>query len=223
MPNRIKIVTGHYGSGKTEFSINYAISKAMQGEKVLLADLDIVNPFFRSREKKKFLSQWGISVISSSVAEEGGADLPALSPQLMSLFIKPLFEKVIDVGGDATGARVLSRFREYFSASPYEMWMVVNANRPETQTAEQVIAFMESIERSSRLKISGLINNTHMMKETTLQDVYKGDELCRKVKDRTGTDIRFTCTFNNPCRNPSDGLEGEMMPIKVYVSPSWMF
>lgn len=195
MDKRIKLIVGHCGSGKTEFSLTYALRSAGNGNKVVLADLDIVNPYFRSREKKEMLRQAGVLVIDSSIADGRHADIPALSPQILTAFTDPQYESIADVGGDPAGARILSRFQNVIPTIGYEMWMVVNANRPETQTADNVIRYMHMMESSSRLKISAIINNTHLVRETKIEDILAGNTLCRKVKEKTGIPIRFTCVY----------------------------
>lgn len=220
--NKIKIIVGHYGCGKTEFSINYSLWRTEMGKRVLLADLDIINPYFRSREKQYLLQQKGITVISSSLNEGSNTDIPALSRQLLSIFGNPACESVVDVGGDPTGARVLSRFNKYILESPYEMWMVVNANRPENQTSMQVVRYIDGIQKSSRLKICALINNTHLIRETTTEDIKKGNELCCEVKQETGIPIRFTCVPGTLVGLLPGGLEGELFPMNIYMRPEWL-
>ena len=218
----IKLVVGHYGSGKTEFAINYSLQKAAEGKTILLADLDIVNPFFRSRDRKDYLEKQGITVIGSSLQDGVWADIPALSPQIFSLFADTPSEKIVDVGGDPAGARVLSRFYEKLDGCRYEMWMVVNANRPETGKQDQVVRFLREIENISRLKVSGLINNTHMAGETKIEDMVKGSALCRQVSDCTGIPVRFTCVPAGLAPRLPVEPEGEIIEMKRYLEAIWL-
>ena len=103
---RLVIITGHYGCGKTEFGVNYAVKMKEKFENVLVADLDIVNPYFRSREKKKFLEQLGIKVVDSNI-KNANVDVPALSAQIPGAILNENYISVLDVGGDPVGARVL--------------------------------------------------------------------------------------------------------------------
>lgn len=217
----IKLIVGHCGSGKTEFALNYSLGKAREGKRVLLADLDIVNPFYRARNKTELLKERGIDLIESGLDQGIWADIPALSPRIFALFDGAHDEKIADVGGDPAGAGVLGRFLEKLDARRYEMWMVVNANRPETQTAGGAIRLLEEIERASRLKVSGLISNTHMGEETRWEDILSGAGLCREIGRLTGLSTRFTCLPENLRGMPQEGLAGETMIIKRYLLDIW--
>lgn len=217
----IRLIVGHYGSGKTEFALNYALDKALEGKRVLLADLDIVNPFFRSRNKADYMEKRGVDVIGSSLAGGTWADIPALSPQIFALFGGTYEECLADVGGDPAGARVLGRFHEKLDGCQYDMWMVVNANRPETRTADRVIRLMGEIESVSRLKVNGLISNTHLGGETAWEDVLAGNRLCREVGGLTGLPIRFTC-ISEMLEGPyPEGLEGRTVTVKRLLRDIW--
>lgn len=130
MSNHLTIITGHYGSGKTEFAVNLAFRLARAGGVVSLADLDIVNPYFCSRERKAELTEQGIRLIASKGAE---SDLPAINPEVYALLERGVCG-IMDVGGDATGAQVLGRFSQKIKAIEHELLCVVNFNRPETGT-----------------------------------------------------------------------------------------
>ena len=177
---RVRLFIGHYGSGKSEVSINYVIKlrEQVDGE-VALADLDVVNVYFRSREKKDLMKELGITPIDSSI-ETNTLDVPAVSAEVM----RPLHNKtsnyVLDVGGDNVGGRVVGRFAEHFNSDEYDMFFVVNANREKTQTAQEVLGYIDAIEASSKLKVTGLINNTHLLRETTVEDVLKGQEVVER-------------------------------------------
>lgn len=219
---RINIIIGHYGSGKTEFSINYIIKLSQKYSKVAIADLDIVNPYFRSREKKDLLLRKNISIVDSNKGFSS-ADLPALSPEILSLFQNDKYQKVVmDVGGDSVGVRVISRYNNYVNKEDYNMWMVVNVNRPQTQTVEDIIQYINSMEESSRLKITGLINNTHLLKETTKYDLLRGNDILKEVSRLTKLPIVYTSVIEKICNEIVGKVEGEILPIKVYMRPTWL-
>ncbi|SMC87564.1 hypothetical protein SAMN02745168_0163 [Papillibacter cinnamivorans DSM 12816] len=217
----MKLIVGHYGSGKTEFALNYALEKASEGKRVLLADLDIVNPFYRSRNKSEFLEERGVTVVGSSLENGVWADIPALSPRIFALFDETFGERLADVGGDPAGARVLGRLHEKLDGHQYEMWMVVNANRPETGTADQVIRLLKEIEAVSRLKVSGLVSNTHMGDETTWEDVLAGNRLCREVSGSTGLPVRYTCISETLAGQKPEGLEGRVFVMRRLLRDIW--
>ena len=137
--HRVSIITGHYGTGKTEFAVNLALKMAEEGASVMLADLDIVNPYFRSRERKKMLEAAGVGVISSS-QECSDADVPALPAELLTILENREIRGVLDIGGDPVGARVLARFQPKIVQEDYQLLYVLSAHRPEVREAENAVA-----------------------------------------------------------------------------------
>ncbi|HLR34453.1 MAG TPA: ATP-binding protein [Tissierellales bacterium] len=218
---RVRIIIGHYGSGKTEFSINYAVKLARNGRKVALADLDIVNLYFRSREKKELLKKEGIKVISSSI-EASAVDIPAVSPEVYGPFQDESYDYIIDVGGDHVGARALGRYYKYLEEDKYDMFYVLNANRPETETADKAIEYFKKIEDNARAKITGIVNNTHMLKSTTVEDVLKGQKLAQEVSNKLDIPIKYISTLENVAKELPKNMEGEIFPIKLYMRENWM-
>ena len=219
---RIRIIIGHYGSGKTEFSVNYAMKlKQATASKVAIADLDIVNVYFRSREKQVMLEEQGIKVIASSIA--GNAlDLPAVAADIITPLVDKSYEYVIDVGGDSVGARVLGRFKNYIEDGDYDMFMVVNANREQTMDLEGIKRHKETIEATSRLKVTGFINNTHLIRETTLEDVLKGDKLLKEASKELGIPIRYVSAMSHIASQIPDEVSGEILALDLIMRDQWM-
>lgn len=218
---RIRIITGHYGSGKTEFAVNYSVKLANEGKKVALADLDVVNPYFRSREKTEELSEIGVKVMGSSIKGSAG-DVPAVSAEINGPLQNEEIEAVLDVGGDPAGARALGRYVNYFKEGKYDMFLVLNANRPETQTVEKAIEYLREIERVSRAKITGLVNNTHLLKSTTVEDVLEGQKLVEKVSEETGIPVKYVSALESVAKELPKDIKGEIFPIKLYMREEWM-
>lgn len=189
--SKLLIVVGHYGSGKTEFAVNYALYLKKQGISPVIADVDIVNPYFRARELKEQLLKQDIKIISNNYEDEHCIDMPALAAALQTCFESELQTCIADVGGDSAGARVLSRYSKAISNREYDMWIAVNANRPKTACAQDTIEYMEDIERVSGLKINGIINTTHMLRETTPEDILKGEMMIEDITQKTGIDLLF--------------------------------
>lgn len=186
--HRLSIITGHYGTGKTEFAVNLALALAAEGRRVMLADLDIVNPYFRSRERRPLLEGAGVRLISSSQACSD-ADVPALPAELLTILEDRTVTGVLDIGGDPVGARVLARFRPQIQAEDHQLICVLNANRPEVRQAADAVTYLRGIEQATGLTCTGLVNNTHLCQETTGADIRKGAALAAAVSAETGIPV----------------------------------
>ncbi|MBR4029893.1 MAG: hypothetical protein IKJ06_00640 [Clostridia bacterium] len=186
---RINIITGHFGSGKTEFAINLAQKQTMY-EKSVIADMDTVNPYFRTNDARKSLEEKGIKVLASDYASSN-LDIPSLPSDLYSLFDVEDRFAVLDVGGDEDGATVLGRFYNKLKDADYDMYMVINARRVLSQTADEIITFMREIEVASRLKITKLVNNTNLSVETTPEVLLEGQKVVEEVSLKTGLPIAY--------------------------------
>ncbi|HBI92282.1 MAG TPA: ATP-binding protein [Terrisporobacter glycolicus] len=219
---RVRLFIGHYGSGKSEVSMNYVtmLRELVDGE-VALADLDVVNVYFRTREKKDLMRQLGITPIDSSI-QTTTLDVPAVSAEVMRPLHDDKVNYVVDVGGDNVGGRVVGRFAEHFKPEDYDMFFVVNANREKTQTAQEVLGFIDAIEASSKLKVTGLVNNTHLLRETTVDDVLKGQEVVREVSKTRNIPIKYVCCLESLIDKLPKDLEGDILPIKLYLREEWM-
>lgn len=219
---RIRIIIGHYGSGKSEFSMNYVTKlRDLTDAKVAISDLDIVNVYFRTREKRYFLQSKNIMPIDSSI-QATSLDLPAVSAQVTAPLTDKSYDYVIDVGGDDVGARVLGRFSHLVEKDDYDMFCVVNANREQTQTTSDVINHIRAIENSSKLKVTGLINNTHLVRETTIEDILKGQELVKEVSNITNIPIKYVTCLESLIPQLPTNLDGDVFPINLYMRECWM-
>ena len=191
---RVTIITGHYGSGKTEFAVNYAVKLKQSSPKVTLGDLDIVNVYFRSRERKKELEELGIHVISSNL-EGDSVDIPAVAA-----IDSPVRDKstkyLVDLGGNDVGTMVLGRLKPLLDSEETDFFMVVNVNRPDTSSPEGILEEMKSLEDASGLRVTG--SGVPIKYTTYVEEV---------VKD----------TQNFP-----DDLGGELFPLKFYMRKDWM-
>ena len=219
---RIRLFIGHYGSGKSEVSINYVtrLREIVDGE-VALADLDVVNVYFRTREKKDLMKKLGITPIDSSI-QTTTLDVPAISAEIMRPLHDSNVNYVLDVGGDNVGGRVVGRFAEHFKSNDYDMFFVVNANREKTQTAKEVLGYIDAIEASSKLKVTGLVNNTHLLRETTVEDIFKGQEVVKEVSKIKNIPIKYVCCLESLVDKLPKDLEGDILPIKLYLREEWM-
>ena len=222
---RVRIIVGHYGSGKTEFSVNYALKLArmdLGGAKVAISDLDVINPYFRSREKEEILESNGITALSS-ILRNSTLDLPAISADLSFPILDESYHYVMDVGGDELGARVLGSMSEVIRKYPYDMFMVVNANREFTTTAQDAIRYIREIEGSSRLKITGLVSNTHLLWDTSTEDILKGYRLTKEIEELSEIPLKYVVY---PSRLDISGIEqqinAEFFSIDMIMREEWM-
>jgi len=226
LEKRITIITGHYGSGKTEFAINYVLEMKKKHAKAALIDLDIANPYFRSREKQAMLEREGVVVYSNIFGYDITADFPAITAALRAPLEDEGVHAVIDAGGDDSGARVLNQFRKYFGDGS-AMFFVVNANRPETSTPDGAARHMISITDETGVDIGGIINNTHMLGETGIEDVLKGYDLCKDISERFGVPIIWNCCRKDLCEGLrrealASGRDLEIFPLTIFMRDSWM-
>lgn len=216
---RMQIITGHYGSGKTEYAVNLARSMAETMENVVLADLDIVNPYFRSYEQTKMLEDAGVKVIVTSCG--GVADIPALNPAVMSVFQDQKWNGVLDIGGDPIGARVLARFAHQIHEGEYDLLFVLNANRPETKDVDCALQYMQGIEAECRLKVTGIVNNTHLCTETTVEEIFKGAALAQALSEKTGLPIVHHAVQKKFAEEAKAKLSEPVLPMNIYMRKPW--
>jgi len=191
---KIYIVSGHYGSGKTEFCVNLAMQLAREsGEPVTIADLDVINPYFRSREKEAQLAAHGIEIMGSALGNNTGQDLPAVSFAFTSRIIRG--ENVIlDLAGGTAGVKLLAPCYSALEKSiiPIEFLCVVNLFRPETDNADKITQFVRSINGMSKLAITGLANNGHMLHETTAHHVLLSQRAALDAAKELNLSLRYT-------------------------------
>jgi hypothetical protein len=223
MDKRITIIGGAYGSGKTEFAIAYALKKAATTQgKTGVIDLDIVNPYFRSRDRAAELEKSGIMVVSTQAGLEY-ADLPALSPQIYTLLQDQTYQVVLDVGGDPAGARALGRFNPYFKNEPSDFWVVVNPYRPDTRNPEEAAALIAGLEVASRLQVTGLISNINLGRETTPAIWREGlpfiNELAAKLKLPVLYQMVEKGFYQINGRLAGDT---EFFPVELQMLPPWL-
>ena len=222
--NRILIVTGHYGSGKTEFSVSLAMAQRESGISPLaVVDLDIANPYFRSRERRTELENAGIGVYGSLYNTEVTAELPALGAGLRAPLENKDTRVIIDAGGNDSGALVLNQFRKYFTDDDSTTVAVVNFNRFETRTVEDAIEHILAIERVTQLDIKYIVNNTHLLRETTADDILRGHELSLTLCERLGKKLYCDC-YPAPVVNAVElsNIGESLLPLELYMRPSWL-
>lgn len=217
MRKRITIICGHYGSGKTELAVNLAILNQVN----MLIDLDIVNPYFRSRELKEALEENAINTISSPLENSIGSDLPYLSSKIFLPFNDKSINAIFDVGGNDIGARVLRQFEKMIDPSEVDVLLVVNIYREETDSDSKIMKMIRSIEGSSGLKVTGLINNSNYLRNTTPENILKGEKEIAVVENQLGLQIVYTGIYEL-IDYKNYQFKGEVIPLKLYLRKSWL-
>ena len=186
---RLTLFAGHYGSGKTNIAVNYAVLLAEEGKKVCIADLDIVNPYFRTKDSEKELTEHGITLISPHYANTN-VDLPALPAESYRLVQDKSIFGVIDIGGDDRGAYALGRFSDAIKAEDdYRMAFVINRFRPLTSTVEDTVEIMREIEAAAGIKFNCIVNNSNIGAETTKDIVLESVGFAEELSRATGLPI----------------------------------
>ena len=190
---RITILCGHYGSGKTNIAVNMALKLKQSNEQVAIADLDIVNPYFRTKDSKDELEAAGIKLICSEYAGSN-VDIPALPPEMYSLTDDRDTIAILDIGGDDRGALALGRLSPaILEENDYEILAVINKYRPLTQDAESTAEVLREIEGAMAMKFTGLINNSNLGELTEADDVLTSVEYANEVSKLTSLPIVMTC------------------------------
>ncbi len=190
---RITLLCGHYGSGKTNIAVNLALEFKKYHEKVAIADLDIVNPYFRTKDSINELESAGVKLIASEYAGSN-VDIPALPQEAYSLTDDKSITAVIDVGGDDRGALALGRWApDILEENDFDMLLVINKNRPLTRDADSTIEVMREIEYAGGIPFTGIVNNTNLGEETTALDVLDSLAYADEVAQKTGLPLVMTC------------------------------
>lgn len=216
---RLTMLCGHYGSGKTNVAVNMAFDLKKQYERVAIADLDIVNPYFRTKDSSAEFEKANIRLICSQYANTN-LDIPALPPDMYTITDDKTTKVILDIGGDDRGALALGRLvPEILRENDYEMLMVINSYRPLTPDAQSTVEVMREIELASKIPFTGLINNSNLGEETTEQDVLDSAIYARQVSQQTGLPIVLTTVrqeLYDPLKNQIQNLFALRLQEKVF-------
>ena len=220
---RITLFAGHYGSGKTNIALNYARALKRAGEKVAIADLDIVNPYFRTKDSAADLQAEGIDLVVSDFANSN-VDFPAIPKEIYALTAPtevgaecrtPRAKVVMDIGGDDRGALALGRYvLDIKAEGDYEMLAVVNAARPLTRTAQDAVEVLREIEAACQLPFTGIVNNTNLGPATTAETVLGSVPYADEVAALMGIPVRFTCA-TAAVAEALQGKVDDVLPLEI--------
>ena len=211
---KITIFSGHYGSGKTNIAVNFVAELKKQHEKVAIADIDIVNPYFRTKDSEDFFKEKNIKLICSPYANSN-VDIPALPQEMYSVIDDKELYSVLDVGGDERGALALGRLSEKIvSENNYDMFFVINVYRPLTQDIPSAIQVFNEIESACRIKFTGIINNSNLGLETTPEDIINSLDLVNELCKETKLPLIYT-TVDESLYDKLKGKIDNLYPLKM--------
>ena len=217
---RLTLMAGHYGSGKTNIAVNLAMMLKKSGEDVVIADLDIVNPYYRTKDSEDELKAAGIPLISSEYANSN-VDVPALPQELYSIVDVRSRHAIVDIGGDDRGALALGRYTPFIlEENDYDMLLVINMYRPLTPDTASTLEVMREIEAAGGLPFTGIVNNSNLGRETTPEDVIASDAYAKDIAAATGLPIRMTTVKAEIARAVAEVLP-DVVPLHLQDKRLW--
>ncbi len=219
LKKKFNLICGHYGCGKTNLSLNLAKLAAEAGEKVILVDLDLVNPYFRSSDYAELLQEDNIKVIAPVYANSN-VDIPSLPAEINSIFTTDA-TVILDVGGDDVGATVLGRFARQMESVDYDLYYVVNHYRNLTSEPEDAVEILREIMQVSHLKPSAVINNSHLKADTTAQVILDSMDFAKKVCELTELPLAAVTAPKSLAAELEGKTEAAILPIDIIVKTGW--
>ncbi len=220
MNSEFHIFTGHFGSGKTEVALNFALKNAKEGKEVVIIDLDIVNPYFRTADAAEILKKYNIRLIASEFANSN-LDMPTVAPEVMSVFYKPDSVIVFDVGGDEDGAFALGQYKRFFDKENYNMYLVANTKRPMTTKASELYDMAKVIEKASRLEFTGIVNNTNLGWATDEDTLLSDYEEFIKLQEMLGINVVMHSGVDKALRKLPESMKDLAFPMEIIINMPW--
>ena len=215
---RVNLFLGHYGTGKTNIALNFAL---MIKNNVIVYDLDIVNPYFRTLDGKDILEENNIELIASDYANTN-VDCPAMNPECYRMVREKDKFAVVDVGGDDRGAYALGRFRnEILKENDYDMFLIINKYRYETRTPEETLEIMKEIEEVAGIKFTAIINNSNLGRETTKDVILNSLEYAKEVSKLTGLEVKYTSVRSDLVKEV-EGIIDNIIPLNLINYGLWV-
>ncbi len=211
---RLTILTGHYGSGKSEVAVNLAFQKKI----TTLVDLDVINPYFRSRSVAAWLHEHGITCVESTLEGRQASDLPYVSGKAWTPVIDERQTALYDCAGTAHGVKLLKQVDRWPEDTAF--YIVINTKRPETARVDDIVVLMRHLESASGLTLGGIIHNTHLLQETTERMIDEGQALLDQVTRITQVPIVYTVYHHTLTK--SSQWHGETIALKRYIGEMWL-
>ncbi len=219
MKYKIQIFSGHFGSGKTEVALNFAMNQKKLGKKVTIVDFDIVNPYFRTNDAKNVLTENGIKLIANDYASTN-LDMPTVPLNILSVFEEDSVV-IFDVGGDDDGALALGQYKQYFDKYGYEMHLVVNTKRPLTESCEDLLEIAQRIEKASRLTFTDIYNNTNLSVLTDEKTLFSDYGEIEKLSQKMGIIIKKNCGIEAALGNVPEKLKDTVFKMNIFIPKPW--
>jgi len=225
MNKSIVLFVGNMGSGKSEVAINYTL-RLMNNKKrpVKLLDLDLIKPYIRLRDVSNKLLNAGINLINP-YGKLKNADMPIIPAKMVDYILDDSFDLVIDVGGEERGVITIAQFAHVFKEKNLEVNFVINTLRPFSRSKKQILSLIASLEHNSGLKITGLVSNTHLRFESTIEEAYEGIKILSSVSRESNIPIRFVCIWHRLLDSGSVSLERfkgyNILPLRLYLTFPW--
>lgn len=219
MKYKIQIFSGHFGSGKTEVALNFAMNQKKLGKKVTIVDFDIVNPYFRTNDAKNVLTENGIKLIANDYASTN-LDMPTVPLNILSVFEEDSVV-IFDVGGDDDGALALGQYKQYFDKYGYEMHLVVNTKRPLTENCEDLLEIAQRIEKASRLTFTDIYNNTNLSVLTDEKTLFSDYGEIEKLSQKMGIIIKKNCGIEAALGNVPEKLKDTVFKMNIFIPKPW--
>lgn len=216
---KLIIISGHYGCGKTNFSINLAVYYASKGEKVTLCDMDLVNPYFRTSDYRELIEEYGIEVVCPNYGASN-LDLPSLPAAMYGLFDRE-GRVILDVGGDDVGATVLGRFHEKLKTKDFDMLYLVNFRRNLTSTPEEMAELLQEIELKARVKATSIVHNSHLQNYTTAELIRSEAGKAEKTADILNLPVIATTYPEDVVKEEELNGIKDIFPVKRFVKTVW--
>lgn len=213
---RLTFLTGYYGSGKSEIAVNLAVQKKLD----TIVDLDIINPYFRSRELEDEMALLGIESISSDIDARASLDMPYISSKIYKPFHHKETKAIYDLGGNDQGAKLMRQFEDYQNID-IDLLLVVNIYRYETNSVENILKLINKIEGMGGFKVTGLINNSNLLRDTVEENLLDGQAILKEVSNQTGLPVKFTTVWDQVDITDRKFL-GELIKLKLYLRKDWL-
>lgn len=217
---RVTILAGHYGSGKTNLAVNYALALREHHDKVMVCDVDTVNPYFRTKDSERIFAEKDIRLVSARFANTN-LDIPSIMPETFAAFHDSRIYSVFDVGGDDAGALALGQFSDVIAGTDYDMLLVVNKYRLMTSKPEHLMQYIREIEAASKVKFTAIINNPNLGRETTKECLLSSMDYIQKVSELSGLPVKYNCLREDLVDEEVRAAIPNLFPIKIFYKENW--